>query len=60
MKRYVKNVMKLLVILIIGGMIGYIVFFYPISVKSVKVSEDTIIAQALGTGTLEARVYARI
>jgi len=58
MRRYFKNVLKLLVIIIIGGVIGYIFFFYPTSVKSVKVSEDTIIAEAMGTGTLEARVRA--
>jgi HlyD family secretion protein len=60
MKRYVKSALKLLVIAMIGGVIGYIFFFYPISVKSVKVSEDAIIAEAMGTGTLEARVRATI
>jgi HlyD family secretion protein len=60
MKRYLKNMLKLLVIILIGCVVGYLVYFRPISVKSVTVGESAIVAEAMGTGTLEARVRATI
>lgn len=60
MKQYFNRVLKVLIIVLIGCVTGYLVYFRPISVKSVTVSEGDIVAEAMGTGTLEARIRATI
>lgn len=60
MRRYLKGILKSLVIIIVAGVAAYSLFFSPVPVKTVKVVEGSIIAEAMGTGTLEAHIRAAI
>ena len=56
MHRYSKTGLKVLAAAVIGGVIAYFLFFAPLTVNSLQVSSGSITAEAMGTGTLEARV----
>ena len=60
MKRYYKVGIKLAILFVVVGAVAYYLFFSPLPVESAKVSKGTVIAEAMGTGTLEARVHATI
>jgi len=54
MKRYYKAVIKLAIVFIVVCAAVYYLFFSPLPVESTKVSKETIVAEAMGTGTLDA------
>ncbi len=60
MKRHSKAGLKLAILILIGGMVVYYVFFSPLPVQSTTVTKGTIVSEAMGTGTLEARIRATI
>jgi RND family efflux transporter MFP subunit len=60
MKQYYKTGIKILIVILIGCLIVYYLFFAPVSVESVKVISGPIVAEVMGTGTLEARVRTTI
>jgi RND family efflux transporter MFP subunit len=60
MHRYSKTGLKVLAAAVIGGVIAYFLFFAPLTVNSLQVSSGSITAEAMGTGTLEARVRTLI
>jgi RND family efflux transporter MFP subunit len=60
MKQYYKTGLKLLAVAIIGCLIVYYLFFAPVAVESLKVINGLIVAEVMGTGTLEAHVRATI
>ncbi|MFA5864277.1 MAG: efflux RND transporter periplasmic adaptor subunit [Phycisphaerae bacterium] len=60
MKRYYKAGVKLAILFVIGGAVAYYLFFSPLPVESAKVTKGTVVAEAMGTGTLEARIHATI
>lgn len=60
MKRFYKTGLKLLAVVAIVCLIVYYMFFAPVSVESVKAVSGPIVAEAMGTGTLEARVRTTI
>lgn len=60
MHRYSKTGLKLLAAAIIGGVIAYSLFFKPLKVESLQAGAGSIAADAMGTGTLEARVRTMI
>jgi HlyD family secretion protein len=60
MKQNYKTGFKLLAVAVVGGVIAYRLFFSPVSVESVKVISGPIVAEVMGTGTLEAHVRATI
>jgi RND family efflux transporter MFP subunit len=60
MKRYCKAGIKLAILFVVGGAVVYYLFFSPVPVEAIKVSKGTIIAEAMGTGTLEAHIRATI
>jgi len=60
MKQYYKTGLKLLIVILIGCLLVYYLFFAPVSVESLKVISGPIVAEVMGTGTLEARVQATI
>lgn len=46
--------------MIVGGMTVYHLFFFPVKVESLEAGSGTIVAEAMGTGTLEARIRAAV
>lgn len=60
MHRYYKSGLKLLAAAITVGVIAYFLFLAPVKVESLKVGTGSITAEAMGTGTLEARVHTMI
>jgi RND family efflux transporter MFP subunit len=60
MKQYYKTGIKILIVILIICLIGYYLFFAPVSVESLKVTSEPIVAEVMGTGTLEARVRTTI
>jgi HlyD family secretion protein len=60
MKRYYKTGLKLLAFFAIGSLIAYRLFFAPLPVEPLKADSELIIAEVMGTGTLEARVHTMI
>ena len=60
MKRYYKTIVKSVIAILVVGAAAYYLFFSPLPVESAKVSTGTVIAEAMGTGTLEARVHATV
>jgi HlyD family secretion protein len=60
MKRYNKAGIKLTILFVVGGAFAYYLFFSPLPVETTKVSKGTIVSEAMGTGTLEARIHATI
>jgi len=60
MKRYYKTGLKLLAFFAVGSLIAYRLFFAPLPVEPLKADSELIIAEVMGTGTLEARVHTMI
>ncbi|MFA5252917.1 MAG: biotin/lipoyl-binding protein, partial [Phycisphaerae bacterium] len=60
MKQYYKTGLKLLAAVIIVCLIVYYLFFAPVSVETLKVISGPVVAEVMGTGTLEARVRTTI
>jgi len=54
------SVLKIFIILLIGGGIFYWVRYSPVKVQACKVVRGAVINEVMGTGTLEARVRAAI
>lgn len=59
-KRYAWNIVQLLAVLCVIAGIVYYLRFVPVSVNSHRVQRTSLVAEVLGTGTLEARVSATI
>jgi len=60
MKHWLSRILKGVVLLAVGAGIIYWLRFAPISVETHKVERGVIVAEVMGTGTLEARVEATI
>lgn len=60
MHRYSKTGLKALAAAIVGGTIAYFLFFAPLKADTLEVRRGSITAEAMGTGTLEARVRTLI
>lgn len=60
MKKSFKIPYKSLVVLVLAAAAVYYVWFRPIPVEAVKVGFLPVVAEALGTGTLEARLQTMI
>ncbi len=60
MKHYYKTGIKLSAAAITAALIVYYLQFAPIKTEAIEVGSGTIVAEAMGTGTLEARVRASI
>lgn len=60
MKRWSWRLLKVIVGLVIGGGLLYWMKFAPLPVVSHTVERGTIVAEVMGTGTLEARVQMTV
>jgi RND family efflux transporter MFP subunit len=60
MPRYLKTGLKLLAVAVVGLMIVFVLFIKPQKVESLQAGAGSITAEAVGTGTLEARVRTMI
>jgi HlyD family secretion protein len=59
-KPWFRKSVKAAIVILIGALLIYRVRFAPVQVETCKVMQDTIVAETLGTGTLEARVRAAV
>lgn len=59
-RRIVVQALKVVIFVAIVAAIVYWVRFAPVAVKAQAVEQGTVVAEAMGTGTLEARVKATI
>jgi len=58
--QYYRTGLKLLALFVIGGLIAYRLFFAPLPVEALKAVSEPIVAEVMGTGTLEAHVHTMI
>lgn len=58
--KLLRTAAKIAVVAALAGLVVYKVYFAPVSVQAVKVAKGTVIAEVMGTGTLEARVRTTI
>lgn len=59
-RRILRTTAKLAVVAALAGLVVYKVYFAPVTVQAQKVAKGTVVAEVLGTGTLEARVRTAI
>jgi HlyD family secretion protein len=54
--KILRTAFKLAVVVALAGAVVYQMYFAPVTVRAQKVAKGTVIAEVMGTGTLEARV----
>ena len=54
--KLLRTTAKLAIVAALAGLAVYKIYFAPVSVQAQKVAKGTVIAEVMGTGTLEARV----
>jgi len=60
MRRWIKRIVQLCLLACVAAGVMYWVKFSPLSVKSHKLERGPILAEVMGTGTLEARVKTTV
>lgn len=58
--KLLRTAAKLAVVLAIAALVIYKVYFAPVTVQAQKVTKGSVVAEVMGTGTLEARVRTSI
>jgi HlyD family secretion protein len=58
--KLLRGALKLAVVVAIAGAVVYKVYFAPVSVQAQKVAPGAVVAEAMGTGTLQARLQVTI
>src|ERR1035437_5876247 len=59
-RKLLRTMAKLAVVAALAGLVVYKMYFAPVSVQVQKVATGTVVAEVMGTGTLEARVRTSI
>lgn len=59
-RKLLRTAAKLAVVAVLAGLGVYKVYFAPVNVQAQKVTKGTVVAEAMGTGTLEARVRTSV
>lgn len=59
-RKLFRTTAKLAVVAALAGLVVYKVYFAPVSVQAQKIVKGTVVAEVMGTGTLEARVRTSI
>lgn len=59
-RKLLRTAAKLAVVAALVGLAVYKVYFAPVTVPAQKVAKGTVVAEVMGTGTLEARVRTAI
>lgn len=60
LSRLLRLALKLGIVLALVGLAAYKLYFAPVAVQAHRVSRRTIVAEVMGTGTLEARVRGTV
>jgi len=60
MGKLLRTAAKLAVVMALAGLVVYQVYFAPVNVQVQQVAKGTVVAEVMGTGTLEARVRTTI
>ncbi len=59
-RKILRTAAKWAVVVAIAGFVVYKIYFAPVNVQAQKVTTGTVVAEIMGTGTLEARVRTSI
>ena len=59
-RKVLRATVKLVVAAAFIGLVVYKVYFAPVNVQAHKVAQGTVVAEVMGTGTLEARVRTSV